>query len=109
LSKRIIKLSLACNNHKYIMKHLNLTIMGKVQRVGFRFTAMEAAYRHSINGFVMNSGNNDVYIEAEGMSENLDQFLAWCRKGPMGARVDNVEIQEAPVKNFVNFEILSRS
>lgn len=91
------------------MKHLNLTIMGKVQRVGFRFTAMEAAYRYSINGYVMNSGANDVYLEAEGTNENLELFLAWCKKGPLGARVDNVEIQEAPLKNFVNFEILSRS
>jgi acylphosphatase len=91
------------------MKHINLTIIGKVQRVGFRFTAMEVAYRYSINGFVMNSGNNDVYIEAEGTSENLEQFLAWCRKGPMGARVDNVEIQEAPLKNFEDFEIQSRN
>lgn len=109
MQKQIIKLSLAVDSHNYIMQHFNLTIKGKVQRVGFRFTAMEAAYRYSIYGFVMNSGNNAVYLEAEGTSENLELFLAWCWKGPMGARVDNVEVQEAPLKNFVNFEILSRS
>ena len=91
------------------MKHFNLTIFGKVQRVGFRFTAMETAYRFSISGFVMNYGANDVYIEAEGTDENLELFLNWCRKGPLGARVDNVETQEAPLKNFTNFEILSRT
>ena len=92
-----------------MMKHFNLTIIGKVQRVGFRFSAMEAAYRFSINGFVMNSGNNDVYIEAEGIIENLGLFVAWCRKGPMGAIVDDVVVQEAPLKNFTKFEILSRT
>ena len=90
------------------MKHLKLTITGKVQRVGFRFSAMEAAYRFSIHGFVVNSGYNSVAIEAEGTSENLELFVAWCRKGPLGAKVESVEIQEAPLKNFTSFEILSR-
>ena len=90
------------------MKHLKLTITGRVQRVGFRFSAMETAYRFSIHGFVMNSGYNSVAIEAEGTVENLEMFVAWCRKGPLGAKVDSVEIQEAPLKNFTSFEIQSR-
>ena len=91
------------------MKHFNLTVTGKVQRVGFRFSAMAAACRFSISGFVMNSGKDDVYIEAEGTTENLELFIAWCRKGPVGAHVDNVEVQDAPLKNFSRFEILSRA
>jgi len=90
------------------MKHLNITVLGRVQRVGFRFSAMEAACRHSITGFVMNSGNDGVYLEAEGPDENIKLFLAWCRKGPLGARVDHVQVQDAPMKNFTKFEIHSR-
>jgi acylphosphatase len=97
---------LAHENRQEQMKHYNLTITGKVHRVGFRFTAMEAAYRCSVNGFVMNSGKNTVSVEAEGTIENLDLFLAWCRKGPLGAKVENVEVQEGPLKNFTRFEIL---
>jgi acylphosphatase len=90
------------------MKHVNITITGRVQRVGFRFSAMEAAFRFSINGFVKNVDYDSVYIEAEGMDENIGLFLAWCGKGPLGARVDQVQVEEAPMKNFTGFEILSR-
>lgn len=91
------------------MKHFNLTISGKVQRVGFRFSAMEAAYRFAIFGFVMNLGSNSVYLEVEGLSENLDQFLVWCRRGPMGAKVENVEVHEGPLKNYSKFDIVNRT
>jgi len=70
---------------------------------------MEAAYRYSIHGLVMNSGSSDVFIEAEGTVENLDLFIAWCRKGPLGAHVDKVVVEEAPLKEFTTFEILSRT
>jgi acylphosphatase len=109
LEKLNIKVILVCENQIVMIKHFNLTITGKVQRVGFRFTAMEAAYRFSIHGFVMNSGNADVYIEAEGTSENLEPFLAWCSKGPIGSRVDYVEVEEALLKNFTTFEIMSNT
>ena len=91
------------------MKHLDITVRGKVQGVGFRFSAMEAAYRFGINGFVKYSGSDLVYIEAEGRQEMLDQFVSWCRRGPLGARVTEVETHEAALKNFTTFEILRRS
>ena len=109
LQKPINKLSLVPDNHIDIMKHYNLVVTGRVQRVGFRFSAMEAAYRFSIHGFVMNSGRNDVFIEAEGTVDNLGLFIAWCRKGPVGASVENVDVEEAPMKNFTRFEIMSRT
>jgi len=91
------------------MQHFNLTITGRVQRVGFRFSAMEAAYRYSVRGFVMNSGDNDVVIEAEGTPENLDKFLNWCRKGPMGSKVEQVAVAEGDMKHYATFEIVNRS
>jgi acylphosphatase len=100
---------LSYENQNDVIKHLNVSVTGKVQRVGFRFSAMEAACRFSVTGFVMNSGKDGVYLEAEGTHENLELFLAWCRKGPLGAHVDHAEVQEAPLKNFTRFEILSRT
>ncbi len=91
------------------VKHLNITLTGKVQQVGFRFTAMEVAHRHDIRGIVMNSGSNMVYIEAEGKPDDLDMFLKWCARGPLGARVDKVEVAEAGLKDYTRFDIMSRS
>ncbi|NCA76386.1 MAG: acylphosphatase [Alphaproteobacteria bacterium] len=89
------------------MKRLNITITGKVQQVGFRFNALRTARMFHINGIVRNSGFDRVYIEAEGTHEDLDQFLKWCSKGPLGAQIDKVEVVEDILKHYVGFEILS--
>jgi acylphosphatase len=91
------------------MKHFNITIRGKVQAVGFRFTAMETAYRFGVHGLVKNNGPDEVFIEAEGTPDMLDKFVAWCHKGPMGARIDHVEIAESQLRNFTSFEIIHRN
>jgi acylphosphatase len=89
------------------MKHLNITITGKVQQVGFRFTAFEAARVCHINGIIRNSGTDQIYIEAEGSNENLDQFLKWCSKGPVGAQIEKLEVVEENFKYYAGFQILS--
>lgn len=93
---------------KASMSGLQIVIRGRVQGVGFRFAAMEAAYKYSILGFVKNQGSDSVFICAEGDPERLDQFVAWCRKGPFGAKVESVEMITVPVRHFRSFEIVSR-
>ena len=91
------------------MKHLNITIKGKVQRVGFRFCTMETAYKYGIKGVVMNKDDGSIYIEAEGESEAIEDFLTWCRIGPLGAKVEEVTYVEDELKGFTSFEIKSRA
>jgi acylphosphatase len=88
------------------MKHLNIKISGKVQRVGYRFSAMQAAYRYGIRGFVQNMPEGWVYIEAEGQDSDLKNFTEWCRKGPFGCRVESAEFTEGDLVNFTSFEII---
>jgi acylphosphatase len=87
-------------------KHIKLIIHGKVQGVGFRFSCLEAAYRYEIKGFVKNKSNGSVYIEAEGEEENLKAFKDWCKKGPVWARVSDIEEDQGSLKEFNSFEIL---
>lgn len=91
------------------MKHFNIIVRGKVQRIGFRFYAMEAAYKYGVKGFIMNREDGSVYIEAEGDPDALEQFSGWCHRGPLGARVGSVEITESNVQGFTSFEIKSRA
>ncbi|NQV03189.1 MAG: acylphosphatase [Bacteroidia bacterium] len=91
------------------MKHLNIIVKGKVQRVGFRFCTMEAAYKYGVFGVVMNKDDDSIYIEAEGEEEAVENFLQWCNSGPIGAKVEEVEFTEGPVKAYTSFEIKSRS
>ena len=88
------------------MKHYNITVSGRVQGVGFRFSAMEVAYRYNIRGFARNTPERNVYIEAEGEEEDLERFVSWCRRGPIGARVTDLVIADGPVSRFSDFSII---
>ncbi len=86
-------------------KHYKLLISGKVQGVGYRFSCMETAYRLNIAGFVRNKRDGRVYVEAEGTEEALAEFIAWCRKGPMWARVTDVSVEDGEVIGYDAFQI----
>jgi len=87
------------------MKHLNLTITGKVQGVFYRKNAMEQAQKLDIKGFVQNQPDGSVYAEAEGKAEHLESFISWCNRGPDTARVKHVHVEEGELKNFEAFII----
>lgn len=84
---------------------LAITVKGRVQGVGFRFSAVREAENLGITGFVENRMNGTVYIEAEGEPEALNKMVSWCWKGPATASVDNVVTQEIPVQNFKRFGV----
>lgn len=74
-------------------KHVLITVFGRVQGVGFRYYTQKKALELKLNGFVRNKPNGSVYIEAEGNSKNVDEFVDWCSHGPEWARVDKMEKQ----------------
>ncbi len=88
------------------MKHCNITVSGKVQGVYYRQSTFEFAHQLSIQGFVRNVPNGDVYIEAEGEEEQLAKLIEWCRKGSARAVVSDVKVSEGEIKNFSSFSIL---
>ena len=73
------------------MKHLSLTVFGKVQGVFYRATAQEKARQLQISCSATNHPDGSVHIEAEGEAEALQTFLDWNRHGPDTARVEKVE------------------
>jgi acylphosphatase len=90
------------------MKHLNILVQGKVQGVFFRVSTKAVADQLGVKGLVKNLPEGDVYIEAEGDDFSLESFLEWCHEGPLQASVQKVEVVEAEVKNYRNFEILKK-
>ena len=86
------------------MKHLNISIFGRVQGVFFWISAKEQADKLGLTGFAKNMPDGSVYIEAEGEKNNLDKFLKWCNRGPSMTRVEKVEVSEGPLENFKEFE-----
>lgn len=71
---------------------LHLKVFGRVQGVFFRAFVQDVANRLNLTGWVKNCTDNSVEIFAEGEKEKLRQFLEVCRKGPSGARVENIEM-----------------
>ena len=90
------------------MKHLNITISGKVQGVFFRASTKAVADQLGVKGFVKNMPDDTLYAEAEGDDFSLESFLEWCHEGPLQATVQKVEVVEAEVKNYRNFEVLKK-
>lgn len=87
-------------------KHYDITITGRVQRVGFRFYVMQNAYKHSITGTVRNNDYDKVFIEAEGEENHLNDFLVWCHKGSPGSIIKEVVFTEGDLKNYDNFDVI---
>lgn len=87
------------------MATLHIKIEGKVQGVFFRATARKVAEGFSITGKVRNTEDGSVEVWATGPEAQLDRFLAWCRKGPEGARVEAVHAEDAGNLHFEGFEI----
>jgi acylphosphatase len=69
-------------------------ISGRVQGVGFRFFAEDAASREGVHGWVRNLPDGRVEAAAEGEAEAIERFARALRQGPRGARVDEVEVDD---------------
>jgi len=90
------------------MKHFNIVISGKVQRVSFRVSTKAVADQLGIKGIIKNLPDGSVYLEAEGSPYALDSFMDWCKEGPEHAVVENVVQSESELKNYRNFEVLKK-
>lgn len=88
-----------------MLRHYNITVKGKVQRVSFRVWAQGKAASLGLTGFVKNLHNGDVYIEAEGEDEKVHQFIDWCYVGSPLSKVTEVISEEQTLKNLETFEL----
>jgi acylphosphatase len=80
-------------------------VRGRVQGVGFRYSAIQEARRLGIAGWVRNDTGGDVEVWAEGSPEKLTAFLEWLRKGPPYARVEAVDREEKQPKGYREFGV----
>ena len=86
-------------------KNLQINISGRVQGVGFRYSALHKAQQLGIKGYVKNMYDGSVLIEAEAEEISMDHFLIWCNKGPTFSRVEKVSITEGSIKNYTSFTV----
>jgi acylphosphatase len=82
-------------------------VTGRVQGVGFRWSASREARNLGIKGIAKNLSDGSVYIEAEGTRLQLNTFVEWCKKGPDFGFVESVNIETLPSVNYTDFRIVS--
>jgi len=81
-------------------------VSGLVQGVFFRWHTREEALRLGVKGWVRNLPDGRVEAVFEGEKEAVEQMLEFCRRGPPGAEVENVEVRwEKPTGEFSTFKI----
>jgi acylphosphatase len=79
---------------------------GRVQGVGFRYFALHRANEFHISGWVRNTPDGKVEIEAEGETQNLSEFIGRMKIGPARAIVQTFSVAEIqPPRNFTSFTI----
>ena len=77
------------------MVTLQLRISGRVQGVNFREAMRREGERLGVTGWVRNRSDGTVEAVVQGAPEMVDAIVAWARRGPPGARVDNVQVRPA--------------
>jgi acylphosphatase len=71
-----------------------VVVSGRVQGVGFRWSAATEAERLGVSGSIRNLDDGSVEAEVAGEPDAVEQFTEWMRVGPAGARVDDLEHED---------------
>ena len=80
-------------------------IYGFVQGVGFRFGVERAASARGVSGWVRNRADGAVEAVFEGEPDDVAALVEFCRRGPRGADVDRVEVEEELPEGLVGFRV----
>ena len=85
---------------------LHIVIEGIVQGVFYRASTIEESSKLGLTGWVKNCSDGRVEAVFEGEADKIEQIVEWCKKGPPGAVVRNVEtIWEQATGDYNSFTI----
>jgi acylphosphatase len=86
---------------------VHIFVSGKVQGVYYRQNTLQKAQELGIFGWVRNLSDGRVESVIEGSKANIEKMLAWCKEGPLDAKVKEVKIIYEEYKNeFSTFDII---
>ena len=86
-------------------KRIIIKVAGKVQKIGFRYAAMQKANELGVKGYAKNNPDGSVILEAEGVPGAVTEFADWCSSGPPWAAVEHFFIEEAAPAGYESFTI----
>ncbi len=87
-------------------KRVEVRFEGRVQGVGFRWTAARVAARFPVVGYVRNEPDGSVRLVAEGREADISAFLGAVGASPVGRYITRRQIEwRAPTGEFFSFDI----
>ena len=92
----------ADNSSMTISRHVSYT--GRVQGVGFRYTARRLADRYPVSGYVRNLADGSVEVVAEGLARDVEAFLA-AVAGEMTGYVAQCAVRDQAPAGYQGFQV----
>lgn len=68
-----------------------IRVSGRVQGVGYRASLQHEASRRGVSGWVRNRSDGTVEALLQGPQAAVEAVIAWARRGPPGARVEDLD------------------
>lgn len=81
------------------MKRVHIIVHGYVQGVFFRYTTKRVALGLDLKGYARNMADGTMEVVAEGPEDKLNELIEFCKKGPEGAEVSNVDVKFEKASN----------
>ena len=75
------------------MTRARVQVRGRVQGVFFRAEARARAESLGVAGWIRNLPDGRVEAVFEGEDEHVESMVEWCRRGPAGAKVEEVDVE----------------
>jgi DNA ligase D-like protein (predicted 3'-phosphoesterase) len=84
---------------------IRAVLAGKVQGVGLREATRRRAAKLGVKGWVRNAQDGTVLVHAEGPPVAIEALVSFLRKGPPGAAVADVRVEDVRVEGHEQFAI----
>lgn len=87
------------------MVRTRVVVSGRVQGVFFRDSIRRLAEQHGVAGWVRNTWDGTVEAVFEGAPDGVDRLVQFCRDGPPGARIENVDVSIETPEGLSDFRV----
>jgi acylphosphatase len=87
------------------VRRAHVVVQGMVQGVFFRVGARDRARSLGVAGWIQNRPDGSVEAVFEGDDDRVDSMIEWCRRGPAGADVRDVEVTTEVPRGEAGFAV----
>ena len=87
-------------------KHINIYMEGHLKNGDFNWYSQIGAYKYNINAIYKNGDSVHVDIEAEGDSQDLNNYVEYLQNGPLKKHIYLFRKEEGEFEGIIGFKSL---